>query len=598
MVVFRFFLFLLIYEALLQTVILFDNVYDHFIWATVMDLLLFFRLGPALCFVVAFMSYLFARALGSFIVNLEKDIESKRSAFFLSINALCASVAVRKLRERFSAINNTYAEAFNFASGILSLAGLGATLFGSSGNSFFYLYRAWTCFAGFWPVVRNGISSLCGDDLKRSVSDSRVGQFFRDIKPYAGWAIAAAIAGKFYYGSGSVQPRGRKMDIRKKKNQERSDNVEHFDPVDPRDVKCDPVVTIPNSPPFINSNVVHKSLVQIQGNYTATAFRAGNYIVTAVHCLSAYNKTFGAWLYDPEEKCFLWAPLAARFKNQHSRIHGDGIAILHLPQSNYLLSRNSCSVAAPCDGQLYCATFLADNNRITPNWAISTGNGVYRTSTGNITLWSSVEKGSSGGPVLHSKGYVVGVVYAENSQHNIAFGITKEVVDFLARTGVVAQSTSEPIPYLGDCIRGFLPTGRQEALSEVLDLPLPMNTDGQIRHHYSRRMSYSSTSGISDSESEELGKDKAKKKERQRKKEGTLPSDKEFFSSHHQEELCKADDKKRKPKSRNRNKQETARFKNKKKEDLEKKDQRESIQVAAVVHVAPDAQPTIPAPLP
>lgn len=553
--------------------------YDFLDGLFVLGIVNIFRVGFPLAIFALLILLGFRHFIGTYIQNLEDDVTQKSQAFFLSFNAIIVSTAVKKLRHRFVAINNTYAEAFNFASGLLTVAGLGTAIFGMPGNNFFYLYRAWVSFAGYWPNLCNGIRNFFSIDYRRRFSNSLLGEFIDSIRPYAGWLCASAIVGVYYFKKPAVQPKGRKMDIRKKKDQEKSDNVDGYEPVDPSEVNCLPVVTIPNSPPFINSNLVHKSLIQIQGNYTATAFRAGQHVVTAVHCLTKYNRGFGAWLYDPMEKKHYWAPLEGSFKFAGSRIPHDGIAVLHLPQSNYFLSRHSCTVASPTDGNLYCATWLADNNRINPSWAISGGNAVYSAATNNITLWASVESGSSGGPVLQSAGSVVGVVYAENSQHNLAFGFTQEIIAFLARTGGVKPAPSVSIPSTEEFIRNFTRIEKPQASLEALSPRLNQSINGPIRHVNSNMQNCGSTTGISEEEeissSDDesvvpMGKDKKKKQERQKKNEGRFDPHEDNYLSSNQipDNLQNNQPDKSKNKRKNKKKKEQ-------KEDLEKRKNRE-----------------------
>lgn len=574
-----------LYEFILLVVWLVGTPAGILGWFPIMDLLNFFRLGFPLSIIAVLVLFGMVHFIRSYIQVLEADVNQKGQALFLSFNAFAVSTAVKKLRHRFMAINNTYSEAFNLASGLLSVVGLAVTVFGSSGNHFFYLYRAWVGFAGLWPNTVGGIQSLFNVEYRRRVSDSILGEFFRSIRPFAGWISAFALICTYNLKGIPQQPKNRKMDIRRKKDQEFVENVDDFEPVNPREVNSVSLVTIPNNPAFINANVVHRSLVQIQGNYTATAFRAGNYIVTAIHCLTTYNKGYGAWLFDPNEKKFYWAPLASRFKYDGTRIAGDGIAVLHLPQSNYFLARMSCPVGTPVDGTLFVATYLADNNRVKPNWAISTGNGVYRSDTNNITLWSSVESGSSGGPVLHTSGAVLGVIYAENAQHNIAFGLTKDVISFLARAGGVQPKVSVVIPSRGEYIRDFTRISKHDESFAPSSQRSVNSIDGPILPFYLNSENFGSMNGISIYESEkeleeELGKDKKKKKERQEKREGTIPDDEPYLSSNNLEELQQEKPAKGTWAERN------ARFKKKQEREKAEKE-RQRGEIVAQIHAAP-----------
>lgn len=468
-----------------------------------------------------------------------QSLSEKEKLFNTRLCTFVSSRVAQHFIRRFQPIVSNYTEVFSICTSLFTLFGTLSALFGVIGADFVNFYRIWVFFASSWSTIGQHLSSLFTTNFRGRIRNSFLGRFAERIRPYAGWIIGTIIILRFTsWKSISKKPKRRPMGIPKKKNQQNLDNVDNFDAVDPGSVPDAPVVTIPSNPPVVNSNNVHRSLLQVRGNYFGTAFRVGNHLITAIHCLTKYNKSHGVFIYDPEEKKYYWAPLVKIFRNDKSRITSDGIAICDLPNSTYILTRHSASIASPNHGEFYAATWLSTNDELRPEWLISTGNAVQNDATNNISIWCSVGPGSSGGPVLSSQGSVVGVVYAENSLHNIAFAITKDVVDFLAKAGVARSQNLDAIFSQEEYFRKYMSIDRPEDMYPSSSQKLPRSMDGHIVPQNLSDESCLSTIGDSESEcatdslSCKMGKDKKKRKQREKQKPGTLPEDgKEYLES-------------------------------------------------------------------
>nr|QZZ63411.1 hypothetical protein [Leuven wasp-associated virus 7] len=309
----------------------------------------------------------------------------------------------------------------------------------------------------------------------------------------------------------------RRTSVNRRRSQEHRNNVDDVDPVDPVEV---PSVVLPGSPPFVGHNVVHRSLLQIRGKYTGTAFRCGNSIVTATHCLSKKDNQFGAWIFAPDEKKFYWAKHERTFRFSGTRIQGDGISVLSLPNCNWCISRTSAAVSVPPSREMQVGAYLSNNDPNAPDWAFSSGGATFNAKSNNISLWASIAPGSSGGPALHPNGCVVGVVHAENQMHNVAIAFSQDIVDFLAqrpkaRSLPAQEVTQEVGEFLESCSEM---SDSESILNEFQDGQLENNSDGRQAPKRKRTKKSENTTGDS-----KTGRDKQKKNARAKQKPGTVP---------------------------------------------------------------------------
>lgn len=199
--------------------------------------------------------------------------------------------------------------------------------------------------------------------------------------------------------------------------------------------------TFPEYPTFDGFSTVHASLVRINGLYGATAFRCGQNLVTAGHCVGndpQFGSEKGIPCFNPDDGKVYWAPLEKFFRNPFPQLGGDGIAVCSLPNADYFLTRQSCQLVVPSKQLAHAGSYRLQGQTGHPKWTFSTG----PCSVDHPIIWfkSSVEPGSSGGPIINTDGSVVGVVVAHTTSTNVGMVMTDEVVSFLTKPGGAVRS--------------------------------------------------------------------------------------------------------------------------------------------------------------
>lgn len=229
-----------------------------------------------------------------------------------------------------------------------------------------------------------------------------------------------------------------------RKRQEISDDTSDCPPAH----VCNVMAEIPGSAKFKGSGLVSASLVRVKASYIATAFRTGNFLVTAIHCVGLKNKQStekGIWVENPEDRRYYWAPLEQSFLNESV---GDGVAVCSLPNSEYFVNLKSCSLGVHKDEEPVM-TFTCDCGSRIPSWTISTGTSFLFPDTGLCYMLSTVKPGSSGGPIMNTDGSIIAIVYAETNLNgdpiNVGIVINDDVRNFLVSGGAVKPSTSESL---------------------------------------------------------------------------------------------------------------------------------------------------------
>lgn len=480
--------------------------FDYYLFDFSMQYVLLFEL---LCCLILAMLQESGRRLQGEIEEVEKSFYPKVVAIIVA----CTSTYVSNMG--FSEMVNEFRDCFESGSVLFNTFAPLVAIFLPNFSQYFVLQRTFAFAAGSWAGFTRFIQGFQILDWNAE-EGTWLYKIATTIKRYA-WIGGVAAFGFAMARIGFLSKKQKRMAVPKKKRQE-THNDPRCNPVDPESVPLLPTVIIPSNPPFNGHNVVHRSLVQIGGNYTATAFRTGQHLITAIHCLTKHNGNFGAFIYNPEEKNYLWAPMERCFRTPGIRIAGDGIAVLSLPNSNYTLSRASASIGVPPGTELNVGCYLSNNDRVNPNWSFSSGKGVWNPATNNISLWASIEAGSSGGPVLHPNGYVVGVAYAENQFYNVAIGITDEVIAFLANSGAAPSAPEDLTPPVEESSQDSSQTIKSKTSSTPKEVQSKNGTPGPQPQPKKKSESSASTSGDIPT-----GKDKNKKKERIEGKAGTVP---------------------------------------------------------------------------
>lgn len=279
-----------------------------------------------------------------------------------------------------------------------------------------------------------------------------------------------------------------------KRKQEISDDTSDCPPAS----VCTSLADISGSSRFKGTGLVYSSLVRVKAAYVATAFRTGNFLVTAIHCLGYKNKHSeekGIWVENPQDRKYYWAPLEQQFINEGT---GDGVAVCSLPNSEYFILLKSCSLSVHKDEE-DVMTFTCDVGSRAPTWTISVGMSYYSSETGLCYMFSTVKPGSSGGPIVNVDGSVVAIVYAETTMNgepvNVGIAFDEEVRSFLVSGGAAKPSLSaDPlgVPLDTECIETI---GQDESLKwqpPISSVAIP----GPIREKYLKFVKSKNSSGL------------------------------------------------------------------------------------------------------
>lgn len=267
-------------------------------------------------------------------------------------------------------------------------------------------------------------------------------------------AVLSSVAAlcSFYYVKGAKADKRRKqfeeMAKVRKRDQQVGQYWSDFEDIDYNDIpdtNFSPTRAFEASPEFSGIERLHRSLVLVGGpRHQGTGFRCGNHIITALHCLTSFGDRYGAAVWNPVDKRVYFAPLEKIFRAQASCIAKDGIAICSLPNHEYFDSLYSSSVRSLGNGTYTVGNFVLNG---------TSDNRFWNFASGKATVVDTVMKynatalpGSSGGPVFHQTGAVMGVCFAESCDSNFAFVFTPEIVDFLTKRGAAPSNTSESVP--------------------------------------------------------------------------------------------------------------------------------------------------------
>lgn len=299
-------------------------------------------------------------------------------------------------------------------------------------------------------------------------------------------ALAAAvglISGASWYGTRKYHNKTSHGSLRvvpKRKQRVYTENPP-VRPVDPSELNfvyntpefVTPNRTFPEHPTFNGVSVAEKSLVRINGKYSATAFRVGNNLVTAMHCVGR-DESFpgdGIACYNPEDNKFYWAPLEKCFRNKSPMVGGDGVAICSLPNHDFFLTRHSCQITVPNKKVAHAGSYRLQNFEGKPNFTFSIG--PCDVEQYLLAFKSSVEPGSSGGPIINPDGSVIAVVVGHTQFSNYGLLITDEIRDFLVKGGDAEPTTSETHTQSQSDINSISTESSEESSTEEDETPKP-----------------------------------------------------------------------------------------------------------------------------
>jgi len=411
-----------------------------------------------------------------------------------------------------STINNFWV----FADACFSAGGLILAISGFKSGHYIDLQRSIRMVAITWPRV-------FGDnfDWSNYLGFSFAKKMARNIQPYlptisllAGYAgIAAAAAYSAYNATIRSKPRRRNQEtmvpqvtrIVPSADQIRREQPRN-EPIDPDWVPHTFARQFPGNPTFPSTAKTLTGLLHIGGAYRATAFRAGNNLLTAVHCLCKHDGKFGAWVYNPDDKLYYFAPLVAAFKKHDCLLPEDGIAILDIPHATYFIGLPALSVDSHPTESGKCMVFhyTVDNSTAGGTWFPSVGEYDIPANKKVINTKASIGRGSSGGPVISRNG-VMGVIHAESTVTNQALLITSEIVAFLKSGGAAAISSPAVASamlvdqsYEPHCDRSCLQSLDSKTLFGVDHLALWNLFDGLLAQPSTRLENCPNTSGQSE----------------------------------------------------------------------------------------------------
>lgn len=418
----------------------------------------------------------------------------------------------------FQTCSSDAENAIGFVSSILTIISPVMAIWASGYRSFFMLERSLSIVARSWGYIVDKIGWFCNFvsalDWKRKTALGAL-------------AIASTVGGYWFY-TRSIRKRKRRSALVPRKKQIISDEVPNT-----HGAECDPMasysVVLPDSPLFSGVDLVYKSLVKIHSSLMiATAFRVGQNLVTAGHCLTFKVKGSnerGIWIINPIDRKYYWAPLEKTFRRESSTVLWDSVAVCSLPNdtSNYFSSLNSLSLVIPQEEKLKVGTFILDPLHRDPRWSFASGKAKRKhDSHGCVDKWvletdSSLKPGSSGGPVMNQNGSIVGVSYAETQNANFCLTISDDLIDFLRNGGGAPQKELEvescSDEYDSDCSS----TGSVEESSDFSDQDTNLDGPGPSQPKNSRGKKSKNTDGVGPKDRKRKRKSQ-KERERMKKK--------------------------------------------------------------------------------
>lgn len=281
-----------------------------------------------------------------------------------------------------------------------------------------------------------------------------------------GIGAALAVSGLWVFSKWTTRvPKSRKrkqvdgLRIVPKKKQFSLDEMPNCVPVDPRELSYNRM--FPESPGFRGVGLCLGSLVRIKSGYAATAFRVGNCMVTAGHCITrrADNGELGMFLENPEDRKFYWAPLEKNFPSPSAKL-ADSIAVCSIPYGDFFMSLKSVSIRAPKEGNFKVGTFILNGIDGKAMWDTSNGDAIFKDDV--FAFRSGARPGSSGGPIVNTDGSCVAIVSSEGHTSNFGLQVTEEVRDFLTKPG------------------GVKPSGLDQAYADPSDTDSSLTSDSEI----------------------------------------------------------------------------------------------------------------------
>lgn len=317
-------------------------------------------------------------------------------------------------------------------------------------------------------------------------------------------SVFAAFGGATWYGARRVYKTnaGGPLRVVPKKKQRVFDDVPDVRAIDPSELSFVPndpeqyssTRTFPEHPTFNGVSVAEASIVRINGNYAATAFRVGNHLVTAIHCVGQESSCpgYGIAVFNPDDNKYYWAPLEKFFRNKSPLVGGDGIAICSLPNCDYFSTRQSTQLAVPKRTTRFAGSYRLQNIKGRPTYSFSIG--PCDVEQYLLSFKSSVEPGSSGGPIINHDGSVIAVVVGHTQNTNYGLLITDEIRDFLTKGGDAPQDTSAKHTVSPSDLE-FTPTPTLEESSESEDETPESSGSGQTRDPNSNETQSNVSSG-------------------------------------------------------------------------------------------------------
>lgn len=384
--------------------------------------------------------------VNEWIANRDKTLASKeqilrRTVLKMVIRSVCSAYDVVAPQQLSL---DEYADAvINNVGNITTILGPVIAILWPHWAGFFRFSSAWS----FLRTARDGVYGFVARIYHGVCGMSKTKRFAIAA------TLAASIGAAVFLWKFTAPKRKRKLRVVQKRHQRVYPGTAPVVPIDPSELNFTPGVlspgftqirTFPEYPTFDGVTTVHGSLVRINGLYGATAFRCGQNLVTAGHCIGVDPKYSekGIPCYNPDDKKVYWAPLEKYFKNNYPNLGGDGIAICSLPNADYFLTRHSCQLAVPNKNLAHAGSFRLQGIEGHPKFTFSMGPCSVEDSV--ILFKSSVEPGSSGGPIINQDGTTVGVVVAHTDYTNIGMVITQDLVDFLTKPGGAVRGSLDP----------------------------------------------------------------------------------------------------------------------------------------------------------
>jgi len=400
---------------------------------------------------------------------------------------------------------STLVDLFTYIDGVLAAGGVFAAIAGISSGHYANLQRSVHLFRlslpGLYSAAPEATEKLSGffNDLgslfKRYTA---VGSNFipMAIKIAVPTATAYYLYWKIFCQTGG---RGRRTTDADQSNVlPRRENESNNNPVDPpnpiSNIRVDQSALFPQCPSFQHCARVQNSIIMVGNRYHGTAFRIANYAITVAHCLSKHNGHLGAWLYDPVETTYYWAPLR-KAAQKAGMVPRDSIVMLDLPNTPYFLSRTALSIDTHPRSGDYCMVFSWEANQTSRQGNYAPAVGIYTLDGLVLNTQASIRKGSSGGPILSTTG-IIGCINAE-AERITNFGIVfdQETIRFLGSSGAGPSSRQAELSSEDPSDQMSIMTSSSTTISEVYSRILSGNTDGLTWGQKKSAMNYESTYG-------------------------------------------------------------------------------------------------------